>query len=132
MEILMIDKARPLTKFYRRMLINAGFLVKEAHSAQNAFKICRSQTFDLIIVAAHVPWQEFVDSIVILREECPKTKIIAYGAKNLIANVNVEKCLKACSVKGIGGENPSLMALLNSVYAVLGDPGKEFVKTVYA
>lgn len=115
MDILMINSKEPLSIFYQKMLINAGYSVDIAHSLRDGFKMTRKLEYDLIVLASKLNWKEFVDTIVVLREESKETKILTFQGQDLSQNVNMAKCADACSIQLIQPGQPTLVELLENV-----------------
>ncbi|MCL2789115.1 MAG: response regulator [Desulfobulbus sp.] len=77
MRILVIDDDDQIRTLLRQVMEWSGYEVIEACNGREGVQKCRKQTADLVITDLIMPEQEGLETISLLKKECPHLKIIA-------------------------------------------------------
>src|SRR3954470_20184957 len=83
--ILLVDDDDSVRRSLAKLLGNAGHQVTEASNGQEAVNLWRKHPGDLVILDMFMPEKDGLETIVELRAQSPKVRIIAMsggGAKN--------------------------------------------------
>ncbi len=82
--ILIVDDENEIRDMLRQMFEREGFEVVEASDGKEALKIFREEQTDLVITDIIMPEQEGLETIIKLKKEFPKVKIIAMSGGGII------------------------------------------------
>ncbi len=82
--ILIVDDEDEIRNMLRQMFEREGFEVVEAPDGKEALKIFRKEQTDLVITDIIMPEQEGLETIIKLKKEFPKVKIIAMSGGGII------------------------------------------------
>jgi len=100
--ILIIDDSVDVRSALHRVLTAEGHTVEEAQNSGTGIRLHREDPFDLVITDILMPDKEGISTIIELRQDCPKLKIIAmsgggdfepYGYLDIAKRVGAERTL---------------------------------------
>jgi CheY-like chemotaxis protein len=75
--VVVVDDDADIRKLLRRMLGGGPYSVREARNGREAIELLESQPAALVIIDLLMPEQEGIETIRLLRNSHPSTKIIA-------------------------------------------------------
>ena len=98
--VLVVDDEDQVRQLIRETLEQAGYDVEEASDGKEGLERYRAKPADLVIMDILMPDQDGLESIMTLRREFPKSRVIAMtGGSDMIGILNfldVAKMLGAC------------------------------------
>jgi two-component system chemotaxis response regulator CheY len=75
--VLVVDDEDQVRQLVRETLARAGYQVWEARDGKEALQQYRQQHIDLVVMDILMPEQDGLESIIALRREFPKVKVVA-------------------------------------------------------
>lgn len=76
-KILIVDDEAPMRFVIEHLLNSEGYDVSTAPNGEAAIEIASNEQFDLIMIDLIMPRKDGIETILLLRESQPQTKIIA-------------------------------------------------------
>ena len=119
--ILIMDDDQAVRHMMRRALERAGHRVSEAEDGAEGMRLYRDTPMDLVITDLYMPGQDGIETIQQLRDEFPRSRIIAMSGG---ASVAAEGPLRDAEMFGADATlaKPFTMQRLNEVVAdILSD-----------
>ena len=93
--ILVVDDESHVTRYFQKVLTQAGHEVLIATDGNQALKAVRARPFDVVLIDLIMPDREGIETIRIIRKEQPNLKIIAVSGYNNAEFLKVAKYLGA-------------------------------------
>lgn len=75
--VLIVDDESPIRELLRRVLTDRGYHVLEAPDGRKAMDLVKNHEIDLVITDLVMPEQEGLETILQLRRDFPRLKVIA-------------------------------------------------------
>lgn len=112
--ILVAEDNGDLRAWFRMVLEYEGYAVMEAANGREVMDILRRARVDLCITDLAMPEQEGIETIPMIRHECPKLKIMALvqtrGWRAMMKRCNGSSGSKICSKDGTSTDRSSFCA----------------------
>lgn len=118
--VLVVDDEDQVRQLIKETLEQAGHQVRQARDGKEALQLYRQQHVDLVIMDILMPDQDGLESIVTLRREFPKVKVIAItGGTDMIGILNSLDVAKMLGASRTLQKPFEMQALLDAVAAEL-------------
>jgi len=118
--VLVVDDEDQVRQLIKETLEQAGHQVRQARDGKEALQLYRQQHVDLVIMDILMPDQDGLESIVTLRREFPKVKVIAItGGTDMIGILNSLDVAKMLGASRTLQKPFEMHALLDAVAAEL-------------
>jgi len=117
--VLVIEDDSKVRELLRRMLIRQGYTVDEASDGQKGIHSFRNHPADLIITDLIMPGKEGLETIIDLRREFPRLKIIAISGGGIDGEDSYLNAARLCGADRIFPKPLEMQEFLQAVQELL-------------
>jgi len=130
-KVLYIESDKSKIEFLESVLSQWGLNVTHVFQCNYGIRLCRQSSFDLVFIGGCPTPRDFIESMMIFRQEFPMIKILGLNENFSEKELDLNICAKACDADYLLSKNLSSIELIDWVRSSVFEPSGYFLNLLH-